>query len=230
MSDFDRIASDYEAIHNKNLKFSGETSEFFVKHKVDIVAKLWQKYSLRGDGNFLDFGCGIGRTYRFLSETLPQVQYTGVDPSRESIRVAKSQQPESAKFEVSASENLELPDASYDMVFAACVLHHIAPTERAKVYSEIRRVLKPKGVFVVFEHNPFNPLTQYIVKTCEYDDDAILLTARELKTGLRHAGFSQIDQNYVLFLPAFLRKHFTKLEEHLAWLPAGAQYWIAAHK
>jgi ubiquinone/menaquinone biosynthesis C-methylase UbiE len=287
MSEFDRVAQDYESIHNKNLGVVGESSEFFVRHKVGILAKFWVEHALPSDGTFLDFGCGIGRTRTPLAECLPQVRYTGVDPSMESIEIARGEReagpeicsvhrkqstvsgtgtgnckpvtesasgtvnrnpvtesgsdtgtenrtpftdPEKNAFFHFDGKTLPFPDQSFNVVLAACVLHHVLPQDRPRIYSEIRRVLKPGGFFIAFEHNPYNPLTQYIVRTCEFDDDAILIPSSELRTSLSNEGFSEVDRHFVLFLPRFLRERLPTLEDRLAWCPAGAQYWVSAQK
>ncbi len=229
---FDRVAERYEQIHDRNLRLAGETSDFFVGHKVGIVSQFWREAGLSEDGRFLDFGCGIGRTFGALREALPQVRYTGIDPSAESIREAEKRHREiaDARFHVYDGARLPFADGSFDMVFAAAVFHHIPPERRAQALAEISRVLTPGGWFVVFEHNPFNPATQYIVKTCEFDDDAVLLTAPGFRRQLRHAGFAVKRNDYVLFLPKFLRELAPSLEAKLRWLPMGAQYWSAAQK
>ena len=48
--------------------------------------------------------------------------------------------------------------------------------------------LAPGGAIVIFENNPFNPVTRKIVNDCPYDKDAILLKPSKLKTLLIDAG------------------------------------------
>lgn len=230
MADFDQVARDYEAICNASIEFSGESSEFFAAQKVSVLARFWDEERLPRAGAFLDLGCGTGRTARLLREKLPDVRYTGIDPSSESIRVARERAPEGAHFLPFDGRSLPLPDASCDVVFAACVLHHVPPASRAALYAEIGRVLKPTGWFFVFEHNPWNPLTQYVVRSCEFDDDAVLLDANELARGLRLAGFERQRRGWVLFLPRSLRAAFPALEGRLERLRLGAQYWTAARR
>ena len=55
---------------------------------------------------------------------------------------------------------IPLEDASFDLAFASCVLHHIEPVERARATSELARVLRPGGLVAIYEHNPLNPLTR----------------------------------------------------------------------
>ena len=230
MTAFDRVAGQYASIHDRNLRIAGETSDFFVRHKTGIVARYWREAGLAEDARFLDFGCGIGRTFGPLREALPHVRYTGVDPSAESIRIAQDTGTGDARFVAYDGAELPWPDASFDMVFAAAVLHHIAPEHRGRALAEIARVLAPGGHLVVFEHNPWNPATRYIVSTCPFDDDAVLLTARELRRRMRQAQLHVARCDYVLFLPRILRELWPRLEASLRSVPLGAQYWVAAQK
>lgn len=229
MADFGAIATSYEDVHNRNLRLTGESSEFFVRHKVAVVAEFWRERGLPADGSFLDLGCGIGRTFQPLREALPRVRYHGADPSAESIEVARSQPggPACVTFD---GRTLPYADASFDMVFAACVVHHVPRAARPVLYAEVRRVLRPGGYFFIFEHNPLNPATQYLVKTCDFDDDAILLRSGALRRALQAAGLADAGHGFVLFLPRFLRERFPSLERRLARVPLGAQYWLAAQR
>jgi SAM-dependent methyltransferase len=228
MVDFDRTAADYEERCNHAFGVSGETSEGFVAHKVSVLSTFWREAGLPADGRFLDLGCGTGRTWRFLHEALPGVRYTGADPSVRSIEIARRQP--GADFHVLAGERLPFEEASFELVFAACVIHHVPRPARDALYAEVRRVLRPGGWFFVFEHNPWNPLTQYVVRNCELDDDAVLLDAPELAASLRRAGFERPRRGYVLFVPSSLRKRWPRLESSLATCGAGAQYWLAARR
>ena len=229
MAGFDTIATSYEDVHNRNLRLTGESSEFFVRHKVAVIAQFWRERGLRDDGAFLDLGCGIGRSFQPFREALPRARYAGADPSADSIEVARTQpgSPDCVTFD---GRTLPYADGSFDMVFAACVVHHVPPGARPALYAEVRRVLRPGGYFVVFEHNPLNPATRYLVRTCDFDDDAILLRAGPLRRALRAAGLADPTGAFVLFLPRFLRDRFPRIESWLARVPLGAQYWVAVRR
>jgi hypothetical protein len=38
--------------------------------------------------------------------------------------------------------------------------------------------LKEDGHFIIFEHNPINPVTRHLVKNCPFDADAVLLSTK----------------------------------------------------
>ena len=78
-----------------------------------------------------------------------------------------------------------------------------------------------------FEHNPFNPLTRWVVAHCEFDDDAVLLWPRESAGYLAAAGLSDPRRDYMLFFPKALSA-LRGLEASLRWCPLGAQYAFSA--
>lgn len=51
-------------------------------------------------------------------------------------------------------------------MFAACVFHHIDQREHAALLRELLRVLASGGIALVYEHNPYNPITRHAVNTC----------------------------------------------------------------
>jgi hypothetical protein len=91
------------------------------------------------------------------------------------------------------------------------------------------RVLKRGGLAVVFEHNPLNPATQYIVRTCPIDEDAVLLWRRRTASLLQTAGLSVIEARTILSVPP-AGKLLRLLDRILGYLPFGAQYYTAAMK
>lgn len=101
----------------------------------------------------------------------------------------------------------------------------MTPAERPGVLATVRSALRPGGRIVVFEHNPLNPLTLRAVKTCPFDDDAILLPPWTAKRTLADAGFVDVELDYIVFFPkplAFLRR----FEPRLRRLVIGAQQML----
>jgi SAM-dependent methyltransferase len=120
-----------------------------------------------------------------------------------------------------------LTTGSVDLVIISAVLHHVAPEDRLGVYAELQRVLRPGGRLVVFEHNPLNPVTRYVVSHTPIDQNAILLRAREVSQALRSLEFNEPQTNYLMFVPPRLGA-LAGIERVLHWLPLGAQYAVAA--
>ncbi len=224
--EFDRYATQYRDLHNASITASGEESEYFAEYKANVAMRELGKAA--GEAiTVLDFGTGIGGSIGPLRQALPNATLHGADISSESVAMAKERHGDKATFSVIADDVLPYPDAMFDMVFVACVYHHIPVDQRAHWTAEIRRVLKPGGHFVVFEHNMLNPLTMKVVRDCAFDEDAILLPRSELLGLVGSQPFSTIKARYIVFFPkalSFLRV----AERSLWWLPLGAQYYVHA--
>lgn len=94
----------------------------------------------------LDIGCGNGRFYELMKNK--NVEYFGVDNSKEIIALAKQKYPD-LDFLVSDGIKIPFSDEYFDKVFAISVLHHIPSAFFRKFFiNEVKRVLKPNGIAV----------------------------------------------------------------------------------
>jgi SAM-dependent methyltransferase len=101
--------------------------------------------------------------------------------------------------------------------------------ERAAVYRELGRVLKPGGRIYVFEHNRRNPLVRYVIARTPIDANAVLLDETEVRHGLLDSAHYDIASDYLMFMPPGIT-FLQGIDRLLAWLPLGAQYVVAARK
>ncbi len=219
---FDDYTKSYNEILRENTSFFSEDDTYFAKYKIDIV----RKNITRPVSRILEYGCGIGRNIHLLKSAFPQAAILGSDISNESLKLAREQNPDVEFFqEMDAKKSIE----PFDLIFVAGVIHHIPVNERASAMQTLFNRLSPTGQLMIFEHNPYNPLTRKIVRDCPYDKDAVLLAPSELKRLLHQAGFVAIQNSYCLFFPPRLSK-LLSLEAYLGWLPLGGQYWTRAHR
>jgi len=230
--EFDGFAAGYDGGYGHRLKGSlSKAPEEFVEIK---ARRLIKDYGERQPGHaprLLDFGCGAGwfmasiRKQRFACELL------GCDISAGMLAEARANwQKEASPPLIQCSGNrLPFDSGVFDVVVACCVFHHIPPQERSACFSEIGRVLKPGGFFYLFEHNPANPLTRYLVKNTPIDASAVLLPTTEVRAAIRQAGLQMEGMEFFLFFPPRL-KLFAPLEKCFAWLPLGGQYQVVGSK
>jgi ubiquinone/menaquinone biosynthesis C-methylase UbiE len=105
----------------------------------------------RERGSVLDFGCGVGRLARPLSERFGS--YTGVDISDGMLRRARelNGEEEGRRFVLNEREDLgQFRDDGFDAVVSFLVLQHLAEPELILGYlREFARVLKPGGLIAV---------------------------------------------------------------------------------
>jgi SAM-dependent methyltransferase len=214
---FDAYAPDYVEQHRRNIAMSGEPPEYFAIYKRRCIERL---VGLGFDAPVLDYGCGVGMVTRELCGRFSEVH--GFDPSLPSLDLARERCP-SARFHATVED---VPDAHFGLCVISGVLHHTLASEReALVQSAIRKLRSDDSKLVVFEHNPFNPLTRWAVATCPFDDDAQLLGPWEARALLRRCGLAQVTLRFIVFLPGFLSA-LRWLEPHLGRVPLGAQVML----
>jgi SAM-dependent methyltransferase len=218
--DFDDYTENYNRLLREGTGFFSESEAYFAKYKVDILRREIPGTVKR----LLEYGCGIGRNIPFLRAAFPNAMLAGSDISAASLEIARKENA-GVDFFVERADT-DAPDP-YDAIFIAGVFHHIPVRERTAVMKTLFRRLTPGGTVIIFEHNPFNPVTRRIVKDCPYDKDAVLLRPSELKTLLVGAGLFVRKSAYCLFIPPSLSV-LLPLEARISWLPLGGQYWVKA--
>jgi len=231
---FDQVAHDYEKIHNRSLP-PGVRSADFISQRVATVTR-WLSDGYAGQEFFyLDFGCGNGRMLKSLLESYAakplveqgRLRLFGFDTSVESINEARSLLGDDRVCLVSDLNHLPR-DVRFDFVISCHVFHHIPPAERAETVASLANRMKPSSRLVIWEHNPFNPITRMLVKMCPFDGDARLLTLNTTKTLFGKNSFRYREHAYVnVFPPRWLRLDaVSAIEVKLSRLPIGAQYWV----
>ena len=225
--DFDDYADRYREVHSKNMRHTGADSFYFIHHKISLFRHFENNKELR----LLDLGCGDGMTALFLEKSFPDFKITGIDISSNSVSKAQQLGLENSEFLKFDGLTIPFTDNHFEMVWVACVFHHIDFSNHSKIAKEIFRVLKPGGRLYFFEHNPWNPFTRYFVGTCVFDKEARLLTASYSKKIFKEVGFQIRQKKWTLFFPRFKwLKRVLHLENKLGWLPFGGQYFLVAEK
>jgi SAM-dependent methyltransferase len=94
----------------------------------------------------LDIGCGEGYGSNLLAEVASRV--VGIDLSPQAIEHARTryQQP-NLNFEVADCRKTGFPDAGFDLIVCFEMIEHIE--EHHQLLSEVKRLLRPGGCFVV---------------------------------------------------------------------------------
>ena len=219
-AEFDRFDQTYEDELDQAIAFAGHEHGFYVDAKARRLLELVRRRVAAPRPRVLDVGCGVGLTDARL---LPHVgELHGVDVSPGMVERARAANPE-ARYEVYDGGRLPYGDGEFDVAFAICVLHHVEPADRRPLVAELARVTKPDGLVAVFEHNPLNPLTRRVVRSCAFDEGVTLIGRGELERLFRAAGLGISDSEYLLFFPW----RADAVERRLRRLPLGAQYVVA---
>ncbi len=227
-AEFDSYADTYYQDHKKNIKITGEDPEYFAEYKIADLARHFSK-TQTSISRIADFGSGIGNSIPYFRRYFPGANLSCVDVSARSIEQAQDRFPGNEAFLLIEGERIPLEDSSQDVVFSACVFHHIAHEDHERWLKELLRITKPGGTLAIYEHNPLNPLTVRAFNTCPLDQNARMIRAGALQRVCAVAGWSKASIAYRLFFPRAL-KYLRPLEPGLSWLWAGAQYRLLASR
>ncbi|MBR0759517.1 SAM-dependent methyltransferase [Bradyrhizobium japonicum USDA 38] len=232
MTEFDQYRDGYSAQIDDAIAFSGQPQDFFTRAKARYLLDTFSKVrSQNGTSSkpldVLDIGCGHGLIHPHLRPAQPGIKLTGIDVAGTVIEEARADNPD-VHYDVYEGTRLPYDARTFDIAFAIAVMHHVPPDDWKSFLVEAARVVRPGGLVIIIEHNPLNPLTKKIVRSCPFDQNAVLLRSNRLAKLFRAAGMVDIERQFIIFTP-FDTPFFHKLDASLGWLPLGAQYCMAAH-
>jgi len=223
---FDEYAENYDAALNQGLSATGEGKDYFAAARIEWLARCMADLAER-PRRVMDYGCGDGSSSERLLTVLNAESLIGVDTSQKSLELATQ------NF---GSNNCSfLPVAEYspnnglDLVYCNGVFHHIPVAGRAAVLDYIWRSLRPGGLFALWENNPWNPGTRYVMSRIPFDRDAITLTPPEARVLMRRVGFEVVRTDSLFFFPRQL-KWLRWMEPCLSTLSLGGQYQVLCRK
>ena len=155
------------------------------------TAELAKLAGITADMSVLDVGSGVGGPARFLAATYG-CRVTGVDLSQPFVDAARylterTGQSGQVSFETASALELPFDDGRFDVV----LLQHVAMniSDRARLYREIRRVLKSGGRFATFDVVLNGGEPHYPVPWARTPATSFLLTAAATREAIEPAGF-----------------------------------------
>ncbi len=153
--------------------------------------------SLKGK-KLLDIGAGLGESSVYFA--LQGARVTTVDISPQMVTTALGL---GSKFGVqldgivACAENLNLPAASYDIIYAANVIHHVH--NRASLFEQMSRALKPGGMFFSYDPLAYNPVVNVY---------------RRMATAVRTPDEAPLTTSDI----ALARKYFSRVQHREFWI------------
>ncbi len=182
----------------------------------------------------LEAGCGVGAQTVILARNSPEAEFTSVDLSEESLRVAEdavsSQGLTNVTFRRGDIFRLPFAEDAFDHVFLCFVLEHLANPVEALL--SLRRVLKPGGTITAIEgdhgstyFHPDSPWARKAIR-CLVDMQAAAggnsLIGRELYPLLKASGYRDVkvsprmvyvDSGRPALVDGFTKKTFIAMVE-----------------
>ena len=167
------------------------TLDQFHTRGLAATAELAKLAGITADMSVLDIGSGVGGPARFLAASYG-CRVTGVDLSEPFVDAARylterTGQSERVSFETASALELPFDDGHFDVV----LLQHVAMniSDRARLYREIRRVLKLSGKFAIYDVVLLSGDPHYPVPWARTPATSFLLTAAATREAIEPAGF-----------------------------------------
>src|ERR1700690_1357470 len=140
-AEFDRFADEYHDQHRANVAVTGEGPEYFAEYKTIKLKQILNRSQINAAG-ICGFGSGIGNSIPFFRKHFPDASLTSSDVSERSLALSKKRYPQSGNYLLIERDRIPSEPDAFDVVFSACVFHHIAHDEHAMWLGELYRITK----------------------------------------------------------------------------------------
>jgi sarcosine/dimethylglycine N-methyltransferase len=167
------------------------TLDQFHTRGLTATAELAGLAGITAEMSVLDVGSGVGGPARFLAATYG-CRVTGVDLSEPFVEAARylterTGQGALVSFQPGSALALPFDDGCFDAVLLQHVAMNIA--DRARLYRELRRVLRPGGRFATYDVVLNGGEPEYPVPWARTSATSFLLTAGATREAIEAAGF-----------------------------------------
>lgn len=144
----------------------------------------------KGTDRILDIGCGGGANLERLLQYAPQGHVTGVDYSSVSVQASSEYNAAAiAQGHCDVSEgdvhNLSFDDDAFDIITAFETVYY---WNLPKAFTEVKRVLKPGGIFLV--SNEDDRGDPEVLELATKIPGMVIYAPEELEEPLKQAGFA----------------------------------------
>lgn len=172
---------------------NGTYADDDVYYQPDTVAKY-----IHDGSRVLELGFGQGANITYLARSFPKAKFVGVDLS--DIRKEVPRNVYTVRQNYSSLK--QFADHSFDVVYAFETI--VYNTDKNPVFEEAYRVLKPGGVFIVYDYALTRPFTEYdpeeqtaleLISKCGCCP--LIESVADWESHFEHAGFQKLHTAYL---------------------------------
>jgi trans-aconitate methyltransferase len=209
------------------LALSGESKTYFADGRITWLERWLAEHSVPRPRRIVDFGCGVGDVTVRLADRFPEAETVGLDISADCIERACRERAEPRVRFALAREYAAGGRRQADLLHCNGVLHHVPPDQQAGVMMQLTSLVRSGGHVFIFDNNPFNPGSHWVMRRIPFDRDAKMITPRRMRRLLTRSQADVCDTVFLFFFPRCLRA-LRVVEPRLTRVPLGAQYGLVA--
>lgn len=191
----------------------------YAKHEIEGTVRLaYQEFGrlfdtyVKEGKNALDYGCGTGRSTRYLKNV--GFFSDGVDINPAMLAQAKEEDKsnnQNNSYDLVKNNIIPKRDAKYDLAFCAFVLFEIKTLdEMKKVFEEVHRVIKFNGVFIIltvnddfYRHDWVSVDTSYPENANPKSGDIVKIKIKAINEELQDYYWTQKDYEKIINATGF---------------------------
>ncbi|AWV97361.1 class I SAM-dependent methyltransferase [Arcticibacterium luteifluviistationis] len=175
--------------------------DWFIKLSVpekEVKSRAIDLAEINADDKVLDFGCGTATLCELLLAKHKVAVMVGLDVDPRILEIAKKKSIPGLTLKAFDGETIPFQDQYFDKVISSWVFHHLTTAEKLSAFKELKRVLKPDGVFVLADwgkaSNPVQRILFFILQVFDNFHTTSANVNGEIRNYLEEAGFQNIEE------------------------------------
>src|SRR5262245_30789311 len=153
--------------------------------------QLVDQVAIEPTHHVLDIGCGTGNLTLLVKSIHPRAEVVGLDPDPRALARARHKAEArgvGVRFDRGFSDELPYAAGSFDRVFSAFMLHHLALDVKEKTLREARRVLRSGGALYALDFGAANGIIAHLFHHDHLADQ------HRIPALMREAGFAEVTE------------------------------------
>lgn len=193
---FNQIVSEYDDLIKKHVPFYADI--FWT-----IFRYLPKDFNPK---HILELGCGTGNLTKLLHEKYPDAKITAVDAASEMLKTTEERlKGADLRLIESYFEKLDFKENSFDLIISNLAIHHLVDNEKQNIFNQIKKWLKPGGLFVLAD-------VVRAVSDKIYEEDWIIFKEDNLKAGMSPENLAKLVEH------SRTCDHYATVPDLLVWL------------
>lgn len=145
---------DYSNIFGSRASSYIDASQSWPDTRLQELENFINLLALQSGERFLDVPCGSGLVAKKIDQS---IEYLGLDPAQAFVTHCKAQNIPAVQAQMRCTE---LPSESFDVIGSLTGVHH--ESNRAELYKEWFRLLKPGGRIVIIDVSEGSPVGLFL--------------------------------------------------------------------